>query len=70
MAIVYRHRRLDTNEIFYVGIGKKEARAYIKKGRNNLWNKIVQKTNYNIEILQKDISIEEACELEEFLIFL
>ena len=27
MAIVYQHRRVDTNEIFYVGIGKNRERA-------------------------------------------
>ena len=30
MAIVYRHIRLDKNEVFYIGIGKTEKRAYEK----------------------------------------
>jgi len=68
MAIVYRHRRLDTNKIFYIGIGKEEKRAFKKDGRNNYWNNIVNKTNYNIEIIAKDIEWEIACELEIFLI--
>lgn len=28
--IIYIHQRKDNNEIFYVGIGKKESRAYEK----------------------------------------
>ena len=28
MAIVYRHRRLDNNTIFYIGIGINEKRAF------------------------------------------
>jgi hypothetical protein len=68
MAIVYRHRRLDTNKIFYVGIGKEEKRAYRKDGRNNYWKNIVSKTNYSIEIIAKDLDWADACELEIFLI--
>lgn len=70
MAIVYRHRRLDTNEIFYIGISKSEKRAYEKFGRNNMWKKIVEKAGYKVEIIIKEISYEEAKELEIFLIFI
>ena len=45
MAIVYRHRRLDNNQIFYIGIGNKEKRAYIKTKRSKFWNKINNKTS-------------------------
>lgn len=68
MAIVYRHRRLDTNEIFYIGIGKTEKRAYIKNQRNNWWTKIINKTDYEVEIIARDLSNEDAYELEMFLI--
>jgi len=68
MTIVYRHRRLDTNKIFYIGIGKEERRAYRKDGRNTHWKNIVNKTNYDVEIIAKDIDWETACELEIFLI--
>ena len=62
MAIVYRHRRLDTNEIFYVGIGKAETRAHNKSNNRSLfWKNIVNKTNYSVEIIARDISWEEAC---------
>ena len=37
MAYVYKHTRLDTNEIFYIGIGSDNSfnRAFSKKKRNN-----------------------------------
>ena len=64
---VYRHRRLDNNKIFYIGIGKNN-RPYSKHGRNNYWNKIIKKTNFTVEILKKTLLWEEACELEILLI--
>lgn len=67
--IVYRHRRLDTNQVFYVGIGKSKYRANQKGNRrSDLWNKIVNKTDYIIEIVAEVESWELACELEELLI--
>ena len=32
--VVYRHIRNDTNEVFYIGIGKTEKRAYSIHSRN------------------------------------
>ena len=43
MAFVYRHIRLDKNEPFYIGIGKKIYRAYSMKGRNKYWLRIINK---------------------------
>jgi hypothetical protein len=68
MAIVYQHRRLDTNEIFYIGIGKTKSRSKSKKSRNPYWWNIINKTDYIIEILYSSISWEEACEIEMGLI--
>lgn len=58
---LYRHIRLDTNQVFYIGIGKKLSnfkqlkteyyRAFSKKGRNAIWYRIVNKTDYRVEIL-------------------
>ena len=67
MAIVYQHKRKDTGEIFYVGIGKEESRAY-EYGRNHLWQKIVDETEYDIEITHRDIIYEEACSIEKYII--
>lgn len=69
MAIVYRHRRMDKNEIFYVGIGKSEKRAYnVSNNRSSFWKSIVNKSEYSVEIIAKNLSWEEACELEILLI--
>lgn len=53
---LYRHVRLDTNQVFYVGIGtkgrrRKYKRAECTKHRNPFWKRIVSKTKYEIEIL-------------------
>jgi hypothetical protein len=70
MAVVYRHRRLDNNSIFYIGIGKEKNRAYQLRSRNCLWKNIVSKTNYQVEIIAENINYNEAKELEIFLISL
>jgi hypothetical protein len=68
MAIVYRHRRLDTNEIFYIGIGRDIKRAFDKHKRNRHWLSINNNTTIDVEILKEDLSWEDAQELEIFLI--
>jgi len=79
MAYVYRHIRLDTNEIFYIGIGEdninrkekyRRAHTKIKDSHNNWWNKIVNKTQYRVEILMNGLTWEQACWNEIFLISL
>lgn len=65
--VIYQHIRLDTNKVFYIGIGS-EKRSKSKKGRNNIWNRIVNKTEYEVQILKSDLIWEEACELEKILI--
>ena len=62
MAYVYRHIRIDKNEPFYIGIGSDNSykRANDKHGRNKIWNDIVTKTNYEVEILCDNISWEKA----------
>jgi hypothetical protein len=67
--VVYRHKRLDNNEIFYIGMGYLK-RAYSKDTakRNKIWNDIVNKTSYQVEILAENLTWEDACELEILLI--
>lgn len=58
---LYRHIRLDKNEPFYIGIGKKQyrkdcvnatfARSQSRKDRNIFWDRVTSKTNYLTEIL-------------------
>ena len=49
---VYQHTRLDTNEVFYIGISKvkKYKRARDKYDRSDFWKRIVNKTKYKIDI--------------------
>ena len=76
MAVVYQHRRLDTNEIFYVGIEldteKQKAKGYrskVKNKRSNLWKNITSKTEYNIEIVCNDVDNKTAKQIETYLIY-
>ena len=71
MAYVYRHIRLDKNEPFYIGIGSdnKFKRAYSLK-RNKFWHSIVNKTEYEIEILMDELSWEDANQKEKEFISL
>lgn len=67
---VYRHIRLDTNEVFYVGVGfdDKFKRAYSKIGRNNKWYNILKETDYEVEIIMYDLSVEDTFKKEiEFI---
>ena len=66
--VVYRHRRLDINEIFYIGIGKSKSRAYQIRSRNEFWKNITNKTDYSVEIIAENLDVEDAKELECFLI--
>jgi hypothetical protein len=60
MAVVYQHRRLDDNTIFYIGIGKDKYRAYSKCGRNTHWKNIVNKVGYAVDILIDGCTIDDA----------
>ena len=68
MAVVYRHRRLDNNKIFYIGISNNLRRPYRTDGRNDHWQKIYKKVGFSVDILIDNITIDEAKELEIFLI--
>jgi hypothetical protein len=60
MAYLYRHIRKDLNVPFYIGIGKHIERAYSKVNRNNHWNSIINKTDYEVEILFDEIEYDYA----------
>lgn len=63
---LYHHIRLDTNTVFYVGIGKiykkpggfnfiseksKYSRAFYTRNRSLFWKNIVSKTKYDVKII-------------------
>ena len=60
---VYFHIIPSKWEVFYVGIGKIE-RAYSKDSRNNWWYNITKKYDYQVIIVNSEISWQEACLLE------
>jgi hypothetical protein len=74
MAYVYRHIRLDKNEPFYIGIGNDDGgkfkRAFSKKSRNIHWNRIVENSDYKIQILFDELDWNNACIKEKELISL
>lgn len=69
-AYVYTHTRLDTNEIFYVGIGTQDnyKRASRSHNRTNYWNNIVKKCGWRVDIVFDNLSWEDACKKEIELI--
>jgi hypothetical protein len=68
MPVIYQHRRKDTNDIFYIGVGKCKKRAYSIHDRNKYWNYIVNKYGYEVDVLIQGVSWEDACEIEKGLI--
>jgi hypothetical protein len=68
MAVVYQHLKKGSGEIFYIGIGKDEKRAYSKHSRSKFWKSYVSKYEYDVEITHRDIIWEEACVIEKYLI--
>lgn len=70
MAYVYKHTTLDTNQVFYIGIGSDSnyRRSKLKSDRNKLWERVVKKHGYKVDILFDNITWEEACQKEIELI--
>lgn len=71
---LYRHIRLDNNVPFYVGIGEKVdefksyrreySRAFDKIKRNDYWKRIVNITDYKVEILLESDDVKFIKEKE------
>jgi hypothetical protein len=69
VPILYRHIRTDKQQVFYIGIGENESRAYDKKGRSRVW-KNTANLGYETEILFEDLTWEQAVEKEKEFIAL
>jgi hypothetical protein len=79
---LYRHIRLDKNEPFYIGIGTKQKRnhnsfkseyrrAYeTNRKESYIWNSIINKTEYEVEILFESNNYEFIKEKEKEFISL
>jgi len=68
MAIVYAHRNPSNDSVFYIGIGNHLKRSQRNEGRNTHWTRVFNKYGKNVEIIENNISVEQAKELEIFLI--
>lgn len=69
-AYVYTHIRLDTNEVFYVGIGTQDnyIRASRTANRSVFWKNITKKTGWKVNIVFDNLTWDDACEKEKQLI--
>jgi hypothetical protein len=65
--IVYLHKKITDNEVFYVGIGSKR-RAYSKSSRNKHWKSFVSNHDYYVDITHNNLIREDACSIEKYLI--
>jgi hypothetical protein len=72
LCYVYRHIRLDTNVVFYIGKGTmdkgKYKRANSRYDRNKYWHNIVKKHNYIVEIIIEGLTEKDAFDSEVELI--
>lgn len=78
---LYRHIRLDKNEPFYIGIGKKPKNYYgynteFKRAfyagskRGGFWKQITSKTEYKVEIMMESSNLDYIKSQEVFFITL
>jgi len=65
--VVYLHRKVTDNSIFYVGIGNKK-RPFHFRGRNNLWHKIFKKYGCFVDVIKTGLTRNEAISIEKLLI--
>jgi hypothetical protein len=64
---VYFHKKKNTNEIFYVGKGRR-WRQNQKNNRNKHWHNVVNKYGFDVCIVADNLTNKKACLLERFLI--
>lgn len=65
--VVYLHRKESDYSVYYVGMGELR-RAYTKHSRNKWWKHTFKKYGLIVDIIAENLSIEDAYELEMFLI--
>ena len=58
--LLYRHIRLDKNEVFYIGISNNDKRPFSKFSRNRYWKFITSKYDYEVEIIMSGLSRDEV----------
>lgn len=68
LCYIYKHIRLDRNEVFYIGKGTNTrgnySRSKSKNRDNSHWHNVVNKHGYKIEIVVENLTEQEANEKE------
>jgi hypothetical protein len=64
---VYLHKYPKTKEVFYVGIGV-STRPFDFERRSTFWKNTVNKHGVEVEIVNEDLTFEQACIVEQTLI--
>lgn len=65
---VYAHLNPKTKEVFYIGIGFNNRAWNLKAGRNKFWDNYFNKHGCEVEILENNLTREEAGIIEKNLI--
>ena len=66
--LVYKHIRKDNNKVFYIGCSGNYNRPYDFKRRTTLWKEAFKETEIKVEIIEVNLSKQEALDLELNLI--
>ncbi len=61
---VYQHKRKDNNQIIYIGKGS-HYRGLQTSGRSNIWNDYYLQYGINVDIMQNNLTQENALQLEK-----
>jgi hypothetical protein len=69
-SYLYMHTRADKNMVFYIGVGSSinYQRAKESQKRNNIWQKIYNKTPIKVDIVLDNLTHRDANSWEEYLI--
>ena len=67
MTCVYLHKKSDTGEVFYVGKGS-IRRSRTSSERSEFWMKTAKKHGFDVVIIDRDLSDDDAFALEVLLI--
>lgn len=65
---VYRHRRKDNLEVFYIGMCKNKYRPTNMASRTEQWKNVYKETDVIVDIVSDSLNKLDAIELEMFLI--
>lgn len=67
MHSVYIHRRIDNNQVMYVGCGIND-RPFITTSRSKAWNNVANTFGYSIDVVKSGMDEYHALMLEAMLI--